>query len=63
MMKRLLTILFILSSSQLFLAANTNIQNNDSNLVTRNKLNLLLGQQHNVRQPPYNAAGNGSTND
>src|SRR5262249_28055270 len=50
-------------SSQLVLATNTTIQNNESMGTIRTKLNTLLAEAHNVKQPPYNAKGDGSTDD
>src|ERR1700730_7507336 len=44
-------------------AANTSIINGESGLSVRNKLNTELNQQFNVMQPPYNATGNGRTDD
>lgn len=44
-------------------AANTIILNNESGVNVRTKLNNSLAQQFNIRQPPYSATGDGTTND
>ena len=63
MMKKVLLVFCLLVSSQLVWAANTNVQNGESNVTIRQKLNLLLGTVHNVRQAPYNAHGDKSHDD
>jgi hypothetical protein len=60
---RIALVLLLLCSASVSWGANTSIQNGESGLSVRNKLNTLLGKVFNVKQPPYNAAGNGSAND
>jgi hypothetical protein len=62
-MRYVFLFIFALMFSQPALAANTTILNSESDLTIRNVLNALLGQTHNVMQPPYNAHGDGSTDD
>src|ERR1700704_5712246 len=60
---RIALVLLLLCSASVSWGENTSIQNGESGLSVRNKLNTLLGTVFNVKQPPYNAAGNGSAND
>lgn len=59
-----LVLAFILSlAPALSWAANTSISNGESGASVRDKLNRMLDQQFNIKQPPYNAKGDNSTDD
>ena len=62
-MIRILATLLVLTSAPLVQAANTNIRNDEALPSVRPKLNALLSQWHNVKQPPYSAVANNHTND
>jgi Pectate lyase superfamily protein len=62
-MRYVFFVVFALAFSQFAWAQNTNIQDGESNATIRQKLNRLLGQVHNVKQPPYNAVGNDVADD